>query len=115
MRGLGLPGAIVAMGLVLSGCNETARPVAALPAPPPPGAAAGPALAGLPPGAPCSSAIGSYQTIVQHDADTGNVNQSVFHQIEDEISRAAAACSAGHDGEARALLQASKNRHGYHA
>jgi hypothetical protein len=111
MRGLVLPAALVAAALVLCGCNETARPVAAAP---PPSAPAGPSLAGLPPGAPCSDAIGRYHTVVQHDADTGNVNQTVYHQIEDEISRAAAACSSGHDGEARSLLQASKDRHGYH-
>ncbi len=110
MRRLAMSGAAVVSALLLSACNETARPVAA--APPP--SAAGPSLAGLPPGAPCSDAIGRYHTVVQHDADTGNVNQSVYHQIEDEISRAAAACSSGHDGEARSLLQSSKDRHGYH-
>ncbi len=110
MRGLALPGILFGAALLLSGCNESAQPVAA--APPP--AAAGPALAGLPPGAPCSGAIGAYQTVVQHDADTGNVNQSVYHQIEDEISRAAGACAAGRGGEAISLIQSSKSRHGYH-
>gem|GEM_PF-458880 len=111
MRGLVLPAAIIA-AFALSGCNETAQPVAV--AAPQPMAPSGPAIAGMPPGAPCTNAIGAYQTVIQHDADTGNVNQSVYHQIEDEISRAAAACSSGHDGEARSLLQASKERHGYH-
>jgi len=110
MRRLIWLGAIGAAAMFLSGCNETSQPVAA--APPPP--ASGPSLAGLPPGAPCSQAIGAYQTVVQRDNDTGNVNPSVYHQIEDEISRAAAACSSGRDGESRALLSASKERHGYH-
>jgi hypothetical protein len=110
MRGLFIPGAIAAAALALSGCNETVQPVAVA-APPP---ASGPSLAGLPPGAPCTQAIGAYQTVIQHDNETGNVNQSVYHQIEDEISRAAAACSAGRDGEARSLLASSKDRHGYH-
>jgi hypothetical protein len=109
MRGLFNPGAIVAAALVLSGCNEMAQPVVA--APP---QASGPSLANLPPDAACSQAIGAYQSVIQRDNDTGNVNESVYHQIEDEISRAAAACSAGRDGEARSLLAASKNRHGYH-
>jgi len=110
MRSLFNLGALVAAAFVLSGCNETTQPVVA--APPP--QVSGPSLANLPPGAPCSQAIGAYQTVIQHDNDTGNVNQSVYRQIEDEISRAAAACSAGRDGEARSLLAASKDRHGYH-
>lgn len=109
MHGLARLGLPVVAVLLLAGCNETARPVASAPPPPP-----GPALAGLPPGAPCSNAIGAYQAVVKHDSDTGNVNESVYHQIEDEIARAAGACSAGRDGEARSLLQASKERHGYH-
>ncbi len=115
MRGLVLPGALVAAALLLCGCNETAQPVAAAPPGPPPGASGAAVLGGLPPGAPCTDAIGRYHTVVQHDADTGNVNQSVYHQIEDEISRAAAACSAGRGGEAISLIQGSKVRHGYHA
>ncbi len=110
MRSSIMPLALIVTALVLSGCNETARPIAAAPPPQAPGAS----LAGLPPGAPCSQAISAYQTVIQHDNDTGNVNQSVYHQIEDEISRAAAACSSGRDGEARSLLAASKDRHGYH-
>jgi hypothetical protein len=111
MRSLIWLGTVAAAGIFLSGCNETSRPVAAAPAPQ---VATGPSIGGLPPGAPCSQAIGAYQTVIQHDSDTGNVNQSVYHQIEDEISRAAAACSSGRDGEARSLLAASKERHGYH-
>ncbi len=112
MRGLVRLGSLVTAALLLTGCNETARPVAS--APPPPQSAQSPALAGLPPGAPCSSTIGAYQTVIKHDHDTGNVNDSVYHQIEDEISRAAGACSTGRDGEARSLVAASKERHGYH-
>jgi hypothetical protein len=113
MRSLIWLAAIAAAATILSGCNETSQPVAAVPPPIPP-SASGPSLARLPPGALCSQAIGAYQTVVQRDNDTGNVNQSVYHQIEDEISRAAAACSSGRDGEARSLISASKARHGYH-
>jgi hypothetical protein len=111
MRGLAILGAIGSAACLLSGCNESARPVVAAPAPVP----AGLSLAGLLQGAPCTKAIGTYQNIVQHDADTGNVNQSVYHEIEDEISQAVTACSAGREGEADALLQNSKAKHGYHA
>jgi hypothetical protein len=114
MRSLAMLGAAIVAALLLSACNETAQPVAAAP-PGPPGASAAAVLGGLPQGAPCTEAIGRYHTVVQHDADTGNVNQSVYHQIEDEISRAAAACAAGHGGEAISLIQGSKARHGYHA
>jgi hypothetical protein len=48
------------------------------------------------------------------DHQTGNVNDSVFGQIEQELSDAAAACSAGHSGEALNLVRASETRHGYH-
>jgi len=99
--------------LFMAGCNENARPVAATPAPLPP-RASGPNLSGLPQGAGCTQAINNYQSIVQHDSDTGNVNQSVYTEIESEISRAAEACSAGRDGEARTIIQGSKARHGYH-
>jgi len=102
----------LAAALFVAGCNENARPVAATPAQP--ARAAGPNLSGLPQGAGCTQAINNYQSIIQHDSDTGNVNQSVYVEIEGEISRAAEACSAGRDGEARTLIQGSKARHGYH-
>jgi len=98
--------------LFVAGCNENARPIAATPAPPAPQAGAN--LSGLPQGAGCTQAINNYQSIIQHDSDTGNVNQSVYVEIEGEISRAAEACRAGRDGEARTLIQGSKSRHGYH-
>lgn len=78
-------------------------------------AAASPSSFGLPPGAPCSSEIGRYDSVVKDDLRTGNVEQKVYDQIEKDLARAAAACSAGKGGEAHALVVASKSKHGYRA
>lgn len=67
----------------------------------------------LPDGAGCSGAVERYRAVIANDHETGNVNDSVYKQIESEISTAAAACAAGRDGEAQALVRASKSRHGY--
>ena len=68
----------------------------------------------LPPGVGCAEVIGSYQGIVKSDLATGNVEQKVYDAIERELNNAAAACQAGQDGKARAIVAASKERHGYH-
>lgn len=70
-------------------------------------------VAALPAGAGCDAVIARYRAVVKSDADTGNVNQSVYAQIDGEIRRAEAACSAGRDAEARSLIAASKAGHGY--
>ncbi len=98
--------------LALCGCNQDA-PVASAP-PPPPQAAPAADFSNLPPGAPCSDKINRYQSVLLGDHQTGNVNDSVFAQIENELTEAAAACSAGHGGEALGLVRASEDRHGYH-
>jgi hypothetical protein len=68
----------------------------------------------LPPGAPCTERYDRYQTVVEADHRTGNVNEPVYAEIERELSRAAAACAAGQDGEALSLIHQSEARHGYH-
>ena len=96
--------------LALAGCNESAG-------------MAGPSVTApivvssfhLPPGAPCTKEIGSFETILKSDLDTGNVEQKVYDQIQHELSNAAAACSAGKGGEAHSLVASSKERHGYRA
>ncbi len=64
--------------------------------------------------AECNEQINRYQAVVGDDHRTGNVNESVYVQIERELSRAAAACAAGQEGEASSLIHASEVRHGYH-
>jgi hypothetical protein len=98
--------------LALCGCNQDA-PVASAP-PPPPKAAPVADFSNLPPGVPCSDKINRYQSVLVGDHQTGNVNDSVFEEIEHELTDAAAVCSAGHDGEALGLVRASEDKHGYH-
>ena len=43
----------------------------------------------------------------------GHVATSVYNQIKAEIAAAERECAAGHDARARALIVASKKRHGY--
>ncbi len=100
--------------LALCGCNQDAPIASAPPPPPPPQAAPAADFSNLPPGAPCSDKINSYQSVLAGDHRTGNVNDSVFAQIENELTQAAAACSAGHGREALGLVRASEEKHGYH-
>ena len=67
----------------------------------------------LPEGAGCSGDIARWQAVQANDYASGNVNLRVYNQIQNEIARAAAACSAGRDAEARKLVASSKSRHGY--
>lgn len=67
----------------------------------------------LPEGSGCSGAIGRYRSVMENDLSMGHVNQSVYNQIQGEISEAAAACAAGQDARAVSLVRASKARHGY--
>lgn len=67
----------------------------------------------LPEGAGCSGDIARWQAVQANDYASGNVNLRVYNQIQNEIARAAQACSARHDGEARRLIASSKARHGY--
>jgi hypothetical protein len=66
-------------------------------------------------GGGCAGEIARYSAVMKSDFDTGNVNKSVYGQVEKEIARAEAACSAGRDSEAIGLVRASKSRHGYPA
>ncbi|MDE2578359.1 MAG: hypothetical protein KGL46_06115 [Hyphomicrobiales bacterium] len=94
--------------LTLSACNANRpAPVAAAPQ------ASQGAAAPLPAGAACSEQIARYRAVADQDHQTGNVNESVFKQIDSEIGAASAACRAGNDAQAIALVRASKSRHGY--
>ncbi|MGB7698929.1 MAG: hypothetical protein WBL57_06395, partial [Methylovirgula sp.] len=62
----------------------------------------------------CTDKINRYEFVLSTDHQTGNVNESVFVAIEQELTEAAAACAAGHDREALNLVRASEDRHGYH-
>jgi hypothetical protein len=100
--------------IALGGCNQTSgssAPVAAVA----PQAPARPNWPILPEGAACTNDLNHYQTVLDADVGTGNVNRSVYDQIETDLGRAANACAAGHDGEARAIVRSTKLQHGYRA
>ena len=109
MRSLIVPILACAGALALAGCNSSAPPPqAAMPQ-----VRAGLTPAALPQGAGCTNEIARYRAVIDNDHSTGNVGDNVWKQIEGEIASASAACAAGKDGEALALLRASKSRHGY--
>ncbi|ACB94320.1 hypothetical protein [Beijerinckia indica] len=102
------------LALGLGACNQTtaANQPQVVAAAVPTGTAPRP---DLPPQAACTKDYDHYQDILKADVTTGNVDQKVYEQIQGELSKASSACAAGRDGEALALIRASKSRHGYHA
>jgi hypothetical protein len=110
MRNAGGIAALCGALVALCGCNEN-------------GGLAGPTVTApvvvssfhLPAGAPCSKEIDTYENILKSDLDTGNVEQKVYDEIQHELARAAAACSAGKGGESHSIVASSKQRHGYRA
>jgi hypothetical protein len=97
--------------LALSGCNSSAPPPQA--SAPQARAAMTPSDFKLPQGGGCGGEIARYKAVIDNDHSTGNVNDSVWKQIEGEIASASAACSSGNEAQALGLLRASKSRHGY--
>ena len=63
--------------------------------------------------AACSGAIGEFETIINSDAETGNLNKGVYRKIVSELGSVKAHCSAGRDAEASRALAAIRWRHGY--
>jgi hypothetical protein len=104
----------VAAALALCACNAASNgsappPVAAAPA------STKPDWPTLPEAAKCTGDLKSYQSVLSADVKTGNLNQTVFDQVQTELGKAAQACAAGRDAEAESLIRASKQRHGYRA
>lgn len=90
----------------VSGCQSKVRePVVAAGAPPAPPV--------LPTGTGCGPEIARTKAIVDSDLASGNLNQPVADRFHADLNRAAAACGAGHEAEARGLLAAAKARYGY--
>ena len=63
--------------------------------------------------AACAGAISEFETIINSDVKTGNLNKGVHARITAELSRARAACLAGRDADALNQLGAIKHRFGY--
>ena len=98
------------LSLALAGCNASA-PVAS--AVQPASTNITPPDFKLPEGRGCSGDVARWQAIQENDLNMGHVNQKVYDEIQREITAAASACQAGRDSEARAMVSASRRRHGY--
>jgi len=72
-----------------------------------------PAPLALPTGTGCGPEIARTRAIVASDVATENLNKAVGDRFDTDLARAADACSAGREGEARGLLAAAKSRYGY--
>jgi hypothetical protein len=111
MRALAFAAPLAAC-LALAGCNASAPPSAAS-APLANSIRVTPEDFHLPEGSGCSGDIARYRAVMDNDLRMGHVNQSVYDQIQGEIGGADSACKSGQDAHARALVHASKSRHGY--
>jgi hypothetical protein len=110
--------AALALAAGLSACNTAQEASAPSPSPGayanlPPGVS--PPGFHLPQGSGCSGEVARWKALQDNDLASGHVSQSVFNQIQGDISRASAACSAGRDAEAVSIVRASRARHGYPA
>ncbi|MDP2355183.1 MAG: hypothetical protein Q8M31_03870 [Beijerinckiaceae bacterium] len=100
--------------LVLTGCNANA-PAPQASAPPASSAPSGvtPSSFRMPEGSGCSGDVARWKAIQDNDLATGHVSKSVYDRIQNDINQASAACAAGRDAEARAMVRASRSRNGY--
>jgi hypothetical protein len=99
--------------LTLAACNASNPPPATPAAPAPGSLLVAPSDFKMPRGGGCAGEIARYEAVQNDDLAMGQIAQSVYDQIHGEIQTAAQACSAGRDGEARAMIMASRKRHGY--
>ncbi len=67
----------------------------------------------LPQGTGCAGDVARWKAVQDNDYASGNIGLKVYHQIAAEIDRADAACKAGQDAAASAMVRDSKRRHGY--
>ena len=98
--------------LTLAGCNSAGMAPAA-PPPAPGSLVVAPSNFQMPQGTGCAADVARYRAVQDDDLAMGQIAQSVYDQVHKEIVEAAQACSAGRDAEARAMILASRKRHGY--
>ena len=67
----------------------------------------------MPEGSGCAGDVARWQAVQENDYSSGNIGLPIYHKIQGEIAQAAAACSAGHDAQASAMVHQSRARHGY--
>ncbi|MCA1952974.1 MAG: hypothetical protein LDL25_07390 [Hyphomicrobiales bacterium] len=99
--------------LALAACQTTAEPPAPAPKPEPRGVSVTPAGFQLPEGSGCQGDIARFRAIQANDLETGHTTRQVYDQIEAEMKRADALCTAGQSGAASAHVRATKSRFGY--
>jgi hypothetical protein len=100
----------------LAGCNAAGPPAgpAVAAAPPAPNSInVAPSNFQMPRGTGCAGAIARYRAVQDDDLAMGQIAQSVYDQVRREIAAAEEVCAAGRDAEARAMILASRKRHGY--
>src|SRR6516165_6789344 len=83
---------VVLAAIALGGCGQS-RPMPAAVAVPQ--APVRPAWPSLPENAACTKELTQYQTVLDADVSTGNLNRSVYEEIEADLTRAASACANG--------------------
>jgi hypothetical protein len=95
-----------ALALPLAACNQTT--------PPAPGSSGvTPSGFRMPEGSGCQGEVARFRAVMDNDLAMGHVNQSVHARVARELDRASAACAAGRDAEAQAMIRAAKSRYGY--
>jgi hypothetical protein len=98
---------LAAVALALAGCNSAQPPAAVA------SSNITPQNFALPSGAGCAGAIARYRAVLDNDLAMGHVGRNVHATVRSELGAADSACAAGREGEALALVRASKARHGY--
>jgi hypothetical protein len=99
---------ISAVAVALAGCNQTSSS-----GPAPATAASGATPVSLPAGAACTPRLERFRAVIENENRVGQVNPSVYRQVNAELTRAEQACAAGRDADAESMLAATKARHGY--
>lgn len=103
-----------AAAMAVAGCNQTAQaPQASAPIPSSAPAGVTPTSFRLPEGSGCAGDIARWKAIQDNDLATGHVAKAVYDRIQNDINQASAACQAGRDADASAMVRASRVRNGY--
>lgn len=72
------------------------------------------ALSATPVLAACGAELAEFRSVIDSDAQTGNVNKSVYNRMLPEVARLTQLCQAGREADAVRGLHALKGRYGYH-
>lgn len=61
----------------------------------------------------CAQAISAFESIIDSDAQTGNLNKRVHRRVVADLAAPKSACAAGRDADASRQLSTIKARYGY--